>query len=116
MTRKLPKLAHPSKPCNDCPFRREGGVRLSAERIRDITSAVAPEDGNGEPFTCHKTTPKRQRLHCAGALVLAFKLGRPSQIARTATSLGLVAPHVVEAQDPEIFDTVEEMLQTALDL
>lgn len=121
----MPKYCHTRIPCPTCPFRRDTPgtipVRLYAERIIEITSMVAPEDGQGGGFPCHKTVDHDDRdrateLECAGALIFAYKLGQTSQTIRIAERLGLVDPELVESSHwPEVFDSVEEMLETALD-
>ena len=41
-------------PCNDCPFRRVGGIRLHADRVKEIGGMML--SGGGGTFPCHKTT------------------------------------------------------------
>lgn len=114
-----------TKPCNNCPFRREGGIRLYAARVREIAKTVAPADGGGGPFPCHKTTRAadgelRNGPHaspCAGGILFAYKQGRSSQMTRVLERLGMVPVEMFRNPDPknEIFSSVKEMLATALD-
>lgn len=109
---------HPPKPCKNCPFRREGGVRLRSARIDEIVAVVAPEDGGGGRFPCHKTLPRtgaKQEMECAGALIFAYKLEASSNFMRIMERLGGIDRDLCDGDHPEIFDTVEEMQATALD-
>lgn len=109
------ELAHPQKPCKDCPFRREGGIRLRAGRIEEIVACVAPEDGQGASFQCHKTRKKgAKHLLCAGALIFAFKQGASSQYTRVLERLGAIDRNLCDGDHPEIFDDIDEMLETAI--
>ena len=118
------KLCHVTKPCASCPFRRDGDgftpVRLYTERVHEVVSVVAPIDGRGGTFPCHKTVDHDDRdpdteRECAGALIFAYKLGASSQMTRIAERLGLIDPELAEGAHREIFDTLDEMLETALD-
>lgn len=112
MTREL---AHPPKPCKDCPFRREGGIRLRAGRIHEIVAAVAPPDGQGASFQCHKTRKKTARyLVCAGALIFAYKQEASSQYTRVLERLRAIDRDLCNGDHPEIFDDIDEMLETAV--
>lgn len=113
-------LVHCKVPCKECPFRREGGVRLYAARIDEIVSVVAPIDGCGGTFPCHKTVDhddcdERSELQCAGAIIFAYKQGTSSQYIRICERLGGVDRALAEGDWPEIFDDVDEMLATAID-
>lgn len=57
------------KPCNNCPFRKEGGIKLTAIRAQEIIDSLIFDK---ESFACHKTiyTDNPPHLHCAGALSL----------------------------------------------
>lgn len=112
MTREL---AHPPTPCNDCPFRREGGIRLRAGRLEEIVAAVAPPDGQGASFQCHKTRKKNAKyLVCAGALIFAYKQDATSQYTRVLERLRAIDPDLAKGDHPEIFDDIAEMLETAV--
>lgn len=41
------------RPCDNCPFRKEGGIRLHPGRAREI--ARGQIDNPGMTFPCHKT-------------------------------------------------------------
>lgn len=105
------------KPCDNCPFRREGFVPLRADRIEEITDMLL--DPRGGTFACHKTTVPNEdedggmrtdasSAHCAGALIFADKNGIMAQMARIAGRLGLFNPDKLQDRDA-VFDTIEEM-------
>lgn len=114
------------RPCDNCPFRREGGVRhLAPERVAQIAGAML--DGQGATFACHKTTidvedddgvehraagPRSQ--HCAGALIFAEKNGNANQPMRIAERLGLYDAKALMADKrvvDMVFDDLAEMLR-----
>lgn len=115
------------KPCDTCPFLRKGGVRLSRARVWEIASAML--DSQGATFACHKTTlelpdddgstslqatPESQ--HCAGALMFAEKNLNATQAMRIAERLRLYDARALMANKDaleKVFDSVEEMMQTA---
>src|SRR5262249_54552584 len=112
---------HVSRPCDDCPFRRTGGVRLRAERVRQIARLVTGNPGG--KFACHKTTGVLGRVRralkdqqCAGALVFCEKQGKSTQLMRIAERLGRydAAALLATPDAADIFNDVEEMLTTAL--
>lgn len=114
------KRCHPPKPCNNCPFRRKGGIRLRRGRIIEIVDAVAPEDGQGGRMPCHKTVDHDAReasteLDCTGGLIFGYKLGLSSQMTRISERLGLIDRGLADDPHPEVFDDLAEMLGTALD-
>ncbi len=113
------------RPCPECPFRRDGHggtpVRLVQPRIHEIVRSVAPADGQGTTFPCHKTVihgdrDLRAELQCAGALIFAYKQGAATQHTRIMERLGVIDPALATGDHPEIFDDEDEMLATALDL
>lgn len=81
------------RPCNNCPFRQKGGVRLHPDRAAEIGSMML--DKRGGTFTCHKTAHalgaprKKPEQHCAGALLFAELQGSATQPMRIAERLGI---------------------------
>lgn len=84
-----------TKPCKHCPFRNDIRPFLSTRRVREIIASLI---GRQESFPCHKTvdyshdddgrvTSKSE--HCAGAMILLEKLGKPNQMMRICERLGL---------------------------
>lgn len=102
-------------PCSDCPFLKEGGVRLNRERIEEI-ARYTMSDHNSKMFACHKTTGaesgKRVRRddhqHCAGALIFCHKQGQRSQVHQVAERLGMYDSKKLVGGE-RVFDTLEEM-------
>jgi len=122
---------HTPAPCKTCPFRKEGGVRLAKSRIREIIDMIGAvkmpraNGGQGGRFPCHKTVDRDdegettlgggRELECAGALILLYKLEGPgSNFIRIMERLGMVDRALCDEPHPEVFDTVAQMLRTAL--
>jgi hypothetical protein len=89
------------RPCDNCPFRKEGGIRLHPARARQI--AKSQIDGQGATFPCHKTVNydavdkdddsgnhawQRGNQYCAGALNFALNVGSLNQMMRIAARTG----------------------------
>lgn len=105
------------RPCDDCPFRKEGGIRLTAGRIHEIAGGMLSPDGT--TFACHKTTGvtgsgKRDERHCAGALIFAEKHGTATQMMRIAGRLGVYDPGRLLDHDA-VFDDLPSMLRSSID-
>lgn len=109
-----------TKPCDNCPFLREGGIRLNAQRVRQIAGMML--DSQGGTFPCHKTTTNdddgeameaENSQHCAGALIFAEKNGNATQMMRISQRLKLY-DHARLMSDESVvalvFDDLEEML------
>lgn len=99
-----------TEPCNNCPFRREGGIRLYQARVTEIIET------NGQ-FPCHKTTgvaggPKpKKRQHCAGFLIFMGNIGRSNQAMQLAQRFKLYDPEQLKAAGGAgVFDTLEELM------
>lgn len=107
-------------PCSDCPFLKEGGVRLGRDRMEEI-ARYTMSDHNSKTFACHKTTgaaggkrvPPVKQSHCAGALIFCHKQGQRSQIHQVAERLGLYDSEKLVGHE-RVFDTVEEMVEASL--
>lgn len=101
------------KPCARCPFRtdcRPGW--LGYGRALEIADGVTRRQGT---FACHETTvdspagdgsrvegPKAR--HCAGAMILLEKIGRPNQMMRIMERLGFYDHTRLDMAAP-VFDT-----------
>lgn len=99
-------------PCSDCPFLREGGIRLMKARVHEIAGMMLSTSG-GE-FYCHKSVDAGVKDHCGGALVFAEKNSNQTQMMRIAERLRLY-DHTKLRGHERVFDTLQEMLATALD-
>lgn len=104
-------------PCDNCPFRKEGGIRLREGRVLGLTD---PRSGE---FACHKTTvededgDRRQTedsSHCAGALIFHEKQGQSTQMMRICERIGMYDHTKLRGQDL-VFDDVAEMLEASVD-
>ena len=101
-------------PCPECPFRTDIRPYLRPGRVREIEQGLV----HGE-FFCHKTTVLNdddeyaetgKEMHCAGALILLEKLGRPSQMMRICERVNLYDPSKLDMGAP-VFDSFEEMIK-----
>lgn len=108
------RRCHVSKPCDNCPFLREGGIRLRRARIVEIHD-------KGGAFPCHKTVDHDARdrsseRECVGAIIFAYKESGPGvgQLLRVAERLDLVDRRLADDEHPEVFDSLDEMLEIAL--
>ena len=85
------------KPCSNCPFLKEGAIKLSPGRLEGIVEHLLSNDGSS--FHCHKTVhskrggefgedgeyqPSGNEAMCAGAAAYLMKQGRPSISMRLA--------------------------------
>jgi hypothetical protein len=113
---------HVDKPCKDCPFRKQGGIRLTRGRIMEI--AASQLDRQGASFACHKTTgvmastrlPRGLRdQYCAGALVFAEKHETVPQLVRIMERLGHYKRARLLPFYRLIWDTLDDWLDTAID-
>lgn len=101
------------RPCAECPFRndRPGYLR----RAKEISDGLLT-DGT---FTCHKTNTydddgdameTSDSEHCAGALILLEKLGRPDQMMRWMERLGAYDYKRLDMDSP-VFNTPAEFIK-----
>ncbi len=109
-----------TKPCNNCPFLKKGGIPLHPTRVREIAG-----NKRGE-FACHKTTvdvedgegnsdreATENSQHCAGALIFHEKTGS-TQMMRIAERLGMYDAEAVlkdKVAMASVFDSLSEMLR-----
>ncbi len=112
-------------PCKDCPFLKEGGIRLDRRRVEEIAGMMLSSSGG--TFACHETTgvkegkrrPEREQAHCAGALIFAEKANPGgTQMMRIAERLGMYDRTLLMANQAvvdRVFDSEDEMLQKAWD-
>lgn len=93
-------------PCKDCPFRPSVQFSLAPGRRRDIAESLK-DDHN--VFPCHKTAHrhKKNRQHCAGAMLLLFKEGRTNIMMRIAMMRGKLNPEQMKPTD-DIYPTLDD--------
>ena len=112
------------RPCDNCPFLREGGIRLTRGRAREIAGMMIA--GGPGDFPCHKTTidvedgdgtcdraATPDSKHCAGALIFAEKNGTATQMMRICERLGMYDASKLIGQEL-VFDDIDEMMDTAV--
>ena len=102
-------------PCDDCPFLRKGGIRLTRERVTEIASGCLGQ-GAGAIFPCHKYAYGRRAgwQHCAGAIVFAQNNGIETQGMQLAERFGWLHPETMRGH-ARVFRTLAAMLRTAID-
>lgn len=103
-------------PCKNCPFRTDIPPFLRKDRAAGIAHETFKM---GRAFNCHKTvdysTGQDQgritldSINCAGSLILAKKINRPSQLAQIAERMGLWSPASLNMRAP-VFDTVQQFV------
>lgn len=99
------------QPCHNCPFRREGGIRLRPGRSMEIVNGgffpchlttTHDEDGEGDTFI---QTGKEQ--YCAGKLLLHLKTETSDQMMRIGLRTGWDPEQMQDAD--AVFDSLDEM-------
>lgn len=101
-----------TKPCSHCPFRSDIRPFLTPERVREIARSLVRAE-----FPCHETTgakegeraPESEWKHCAGALILLEKVGRPSQMMRIAERLGMYDARKLDMA-AAVYESFEDMV------
>lgn len=98
-------------PCANCPFRSDIRPFLHRDRAAEIADSLLLFD---ESFPCHKTTEHDDdgeyvpgvegEQHCAGAMILLWKLRRPNQGMRIAMRLRLFDPEKLAIGAPVFSD------------
>jgi len=113
------------RPCVDCPFLIEGGIRLRAARVLDIAHAFL--DTRGALFQCHRTVKNIENddeeddggrpwrageQMCVGGMLFAYKQGKANQMMRIGERTGF-DPRLLEGRNL-VFRSLRAMLKTAL--
>lgn len=88
-----------TKPCKKCPFVKANRFPLTRARKHEIMTSIYYYD---QSFPCHQTTERfegdngdedliatERSQHCAGAMIVLEKAGRPNQMMRIAERLGM---------------------------
>jgi hypothetical protein len=103
-------------PCEMCPFREHGGVKLSRARAREIIRGLTEEE---RAFPCHETIeydddlPRgfratRKSRHCYGAAVLLLAIKRPNLSLKLAQAMKLFHPRQLKASNVRTALTIGE--------
>jgi hypothetical protein len=99
-----------TRPCAHCPFRSDRPFGLRRARCEEIAAALFEHDLT---FLCHETKDEPEKhQHCAGALILHEKLGRPNWRIRCAAMLGLFDPDRLHLDAP-VVDNVADFVRIA---
>lgn len=115
------------RPCDSCPFRKVGGIRLDERRAREVAGYFVNVENarpwTGATFPCHNTvvdvdeddeTPDARSLRgdwelCAGGVILGRKLGgTQAQIVQLAERLGCLKPDDLKDAD-QVVDSLDEL-------
>lgn len=94
------------RPCDQCPFLKQGGARVRPARAREIAAA--------DTFVCHKTIdlPTDDRQHCAGHLIHHEKRGHATQMMWIAERLKMYDADALDrSMDDQIVDHYREMVE-----
>lgn len=103
-----------TKPCSSCPFRNDIRPFLRKDRVRQIEQSLVQSE-----FHCHLTAEHDDEgeqmhtgneVHCAGALILMEKMGRPSQMMRISERLGMYDRTKLDMNAP-VFNSFREMIK-----
>ncbi|RQQ47595.1 hypothetical protein [Burkholderia stagnalis] len=94
------------RPCENCPFRKNGAIQLAPGRLERIVEHLVSNDHS--TFQCHKTVHNAhtggewdddgnyvasgQESMCAGAMIYLEKIGRPTVGMRLGRVLGRYDP------------------------
>lgn len=106
-----------SKPCANCPFRKQGAIELEPGRVEEIIDDLMQNDMS--TFHCHKTvhhpkggdwddhgqyTPSGHEAMCAGAAIYLEKLRRPTVAMRIGRVTGLYMPESLQPHFGDVID------------
>ncbi len=109
------------RPCANCPFRMDKPFYLGHERREEIARSLSM----GDPFLCHETLDYEEleyddfgqwhrahggEQHCAGALIVLQKEGRPNQAMQVMERLGFWNPNRLVLDSP-VFDTLQDFME-----
>lgn len=114
-------------PCHNCPFLKEGGIRVHPARARDFAEGQLAGREGGK-FPCHKTTIETEALneegepeevlgwgpqtqYCGGALAFAVQQDSYNQVMQIAVRFGWWDPQQIGPKARAlVFDSVLAMV------
>jgi hypothetical protein len=124
-----------SRPCSNCPFLKDGGIRLRPARAKEL--AMNALNWDGTRFPCHKSFEAKggydqdgqdefessggvtqmpltriptDTADCAGSFLMGWKHDQVlNQYHRICGRVGLLDPEAIQGAEL-VFDTVEEMV------
>lgn len=107
-----------TRPCSDCPFRKDKKFPLRESRVREIVTGLLYRDAS---FSCHKTTSAKGKTnrdaeaqHCAGAMIFLEQRGQPTQMMRIAERLGMY-DHTKLSKKIRVYKTLKGMVKGCSD-
>lgn len=117
-----PAMFRLKRPCENCPFLKEGAIELRPGRLQGIIDGLVNDDMSN--FQCHKTVhhPKTggswseeggykasgKECMCAGAMIYLEKAGRPTVAMRLGSAVGLYDRRELEPAFDEVIDPPED--------
>jgi hypothetical protein len=106
MAEKYERLFALKKPCDNCPFLKDGAIELHEGRLEGIIDDITNDDT--KVFHCHKTvhnkrtggdlsddgeyTASGHESHCVGAMAYLLKIRRPNVAMRLGMALRMFDP------------------------
>ncbi|CAJ4969278.1 Uncharacterised protein [Burkholderia pseudomallei] len=121
MTVELKALFAQRKPCENCPFRKNGAIALEPGRVAGIIDNLIADDQS--TFLCHKTVhsrrggewdddgnyaPSGRESYCAGALIYLHKAKMPNVAMRLGWALGMFNPGALADSFDDVIDPQTE--------
>ncbi|HHT4259169.1 TPA: hypothetical protein ACTYZB_004836 [Klebsiella variicola] len=115
----IKRLFQMKRPCQDCPFLKNGGIQLHEGRLTQIKKTLLSDDQR--PFQCHKTTyptggdydedsgkylPSGKEVYCAGAMAFLYANRRMNVPMRLGVVYGVLNIDDLEATIPLIDTSV----------
>jgi len=106
-----------TKPCANCPFRKDKPFHLCPARAEEIVDSLTRK---GQTFPCHKTTEatgktEKDHQHCAGALIMLEKTETRNQMVLIAERLGMYSRKKLDMESP-VYETPQEFIQKMREL
>lgn len=117
MKEKYQDLFKLKKPCENCPFLKEGAIELEEGRLEGIIESIMSDDNT--VFHCHKTVhcdsggdwddeqgykPSGYESVCAGSLIYLEKHKNPSVTMRIGRALGMYDPKRLQSSFDKVID------------
>jgi hypothetical protein len=125
MKEKLEAYFALKKPCENCPFRKQGAIDLRPGRLEGIIESLLKDDW--ETFQCHKTVhnprtggewvdddgehryiPSGREAMCAGAIIYLEKVRSPSVPMRLGHITGLYRPEEYMKSADCVIDPIQK--------
>lgn len=117
-----PKLRHQNwkfSVCDECPFSKKSGMMFPPNRLDAVRDSIL--DSTDELY-CHQTVAFTEdgemdisaAQHCAGAVILRWKIGKPSHhmvLALEGNCLSFPITPQGAALNEDVFDTIADLLQ-----